>query len=155
MGRSLNSVERVGNSLEKALFKLGRRQTIVFSEYLNKQQREFERIGVTPQRRSRANVHLYFYTLLSSTQLKHGDWLYINNKVAGSGRREAGVLEGICRRLGRLSWNAILQIAIQTYNILCKSESGIENVLREQLLDCCGYSCLRALNRVWTLIESA
>jgi hypothetical protein len=26
------------------------------------------------------------------------------------------------------------------------SNHGIENALREQLLDCCGYSCLRALN---------
>jgi hypothetical protein len=30
---------------------------------------------------------------------------------------------------------------------------GSENVFREQLVDCCGYGCLRALNRVWTLLE--
>ncbi|KAH6667465.1 hypothetical protein B0J14DRAFT_602337 [Halenospora varia] len=32
---------------------------------------------------------LYFYTLLSPTQLKHGDWVYINNKMAGGGRQES------------------------------------------------------------------
>jgi hypothetical protein len=42
------------------------------------------------QRTNRAHAHVYFYTLLSATQLKHGDWLYTHDKMAGG-----GVLEGV------------------------------------------------------------
>jgi hypothetical protein len=39
------------------------------------------------QRTNRAHAHVYFYTLLSATQLKHGYWLYTHNKMA-DGRRQ-------------------------------------------------------------------
>ena len=73
------------------------------------------------QRTSRANAHFIFlYTTLPDTA--QAWWLGIYKQQDGA---EAGVFEGICRRLGRMGWNSMLQVAIQTYNILCRSESGI------------------------------
>jgi hypothetical protein len=54
---------------------------------------QFNRLDHRPQRNAKNKAEpthtLYFYTLFSPTQLKYGDWVYINNKMAGGGRQES------------------------------------------------------------------